>query len=496
MKLRQLRIRCAAGAAAVPLRRSRRPAQSGAIQFIVGTAPGGAIDPYARIIADPWPRRSASTIIVENKPGANGNISAQYIADPPADGKCLGRHPGVHRDQSQRVREPALVDRRFLPFIQGVEAPLVFVVHPSVPANELRRISRPGRRPTAASSAIRPTRPARRRISSASSSTRSSISTSPMCPIAARACRRTALVAGHSQFGFAQVNTRCRNTRRQAQGVRRHQRRRGQPMPDVPTFAELGYPEFTARVWFGLLVKAGTPPDIVDRLTDAAKAAHADPEVRSKLEAQGYRGHRRNRAAAPARHQEATGALGADREGGRLLRRGPRQHPVAGISRLRCRRSRVLADERRRRRVLTSIRSRMADAIKRCQRDAAGTRPVAVRRRVEPVGSRDTESSRATTVNAAVLTWRIRRSFLKPPSSADPAKTEARESVDRSNPRRLFARLFPIDFMPLRTISNDTLLIRETTARRRSSRRGVRPLRARLVTSHSGGSGGTRSVRY
>ena len=59
-------------------------------------------------------------------------------------------------------------------------------------------------------------------------------------------------------------------------------------MPNVPTFAELGYPEFTARVWFGLLMKAGTPADITNRLTEAAKAAHADPEMRQKLEAQGY----------------------------------------------------------------------------------------------------------------------------------------------------------------------------------------------------------------
>ena len=82
-------------------------------------------------------------------------------------------------------------------------------------------------------------------------------------------------------------------------------------MPDVPTFAELGHPEFTARVWFGLLVKAGTPPDIVERLTAAAKAAHADPDVRSKLEAQGYEVDRRDRAAADDRHQDADRALGA-----------------------------------------------------------------------------------------------------------------------------------------------------------------------------------------
>jgi tripartite-type tricarboxylate transporter receptor subunit TctC len=59
-------------------------------------------------------------------------------------------------------------------------------------------------------------------------------------------------------------------------------------MPDVPTFAELGYSEFTAQVWFGLLVKSGTPANITGRLLQAATAAHADPAVREKLEAQGY----------------------------------------------------------------------------------------------------------------------------------------------------------------------------------------------------------------
>ena len=47
--------------------------------------------------------------------------------------------------------------------------------------------------------------------------------------------------------------------------------KRDRSLPDVPTFAELGYPEFTAKVWFGLLVKEGTPADILKRLTDAAK---------------------------------------------------------------------------------------------------------------------------------------------------------------------------------------------------------------------------------
>jgi tripartite-type tricarboxylate transporter receptor subunit TctC len=54
-----------------------------------------------------------------------------------------------------------------------------------------------------------------------------------------------------------------------------------------PPFTELRLPEFTAKVWFGLLVKEGTPPDVLKRLTKAAVAAHAEPEIRQKFEAQG-----------------------------------------------------------------------------------------------------------------------------------------------------------------------------------------------------------------
>ena len=52
--------------------------------------------------------------------------------------------------------------------------------------------------------------------------------------------------------------------------------------------AELGHSEFTASVWFGLMVRSGTPSDVVANFLNAAKAAHADPDVRGKFEAQGY----------------------------------------------------------------------------------------------------------------------------------------------------------------------------------------------------------------
>ena len=67
--------------------------------------PGGAVDPYARIIADQMSKILGQTIIVENKPGASGNISAQYMVDAPADGSMVWvGTQALHRDQSQRIR--------------------------------------------------------------------------------------------------------------------------------------------------------------------------------------------------------------------------------------------------------------------------------------------------------------------------------------------------------------------------------------------------------
>src|SRR5258708_38666606 len=64
-------------------------AQTGPIRFIVGLAPGGAVDPYARIIAEHMAKTLGRSIIVENRPGATGNLSAQFMIHAPADGEWI-----------------------------------------------------------------------------------------------------------------------------------------------------------------------------------------------------------------------------------------------------------------------------------------------------------------------------------------------------------------------------------------------------------------------
>jgi len=111
-------------------------AQTGTIRFIVGTAPGGAIDPYARLIADHMTKTLRQTIIVEHRPGANGNMSAQFVAEAPADGALvwIGTQAFTEINPSVFKNQRWSIDN-FTPLIRGVEAPLVLVTHPSVPAS-------------------------------------------------------------------------------------------------------------------------------------------------------------------------------------------------------------------------------------------------------------------------------------------------------------------------------------------------------------------------
>ena len=217
----------------------------------------------------------------------------------------------------------------FTPFIRGVEAPLVFVVHPDVPAKTFAEFLTwaKGNRGKLSYSSYQPGTPSH--FLGYQLNEKFDLDLTHV-PYRGSGLQATALVAGHSQFGFAQVNTTA--PMHQAGKLRilavtgpsRHEL-----LPDVPTFAELGYPEFTARVWFGLLVKQGTPPDIVKRYTDAAKVAHADPEVRDRSS----RPKVSTSSPKPGRSSCPT-SRSRSRAGGswssvRLLRRGPRQHPIA-----------------------------------------------------------------------------------------------------------------------------------------------------------------------
>jgi tripartite-type tricarboxylate transporter receptor subunit TctC len=264
-------------------------AQTGVIRIIIGVPAGGAIDPYARLIAEHMSKTLGQPVIIENKPGASGSLAAQYIAEQPADGTILWLGTQAFTEIVPNMFPNARWKiEQFHPIIRGVEAPLVFIVNPTVPANNFAEFIKWAKANKGKLS-----------YSSYQAGTPSHFLGFQMnekfdldmvhVPFGGSGLQVTALLGDHAQFGFAQVQSslpHIRNGKLRALAVTGSTR--DHSLPDVPTFAELGYPEFTANVWFGLLVKEGTPPAVIKRLTDAAVAAHKDPEIRKKLEAQGF----------------------------------------------------------------------------------------------------------------------------------------------------------------------------------------------------------------
>ena len=228
-------------------------------------------------------------IIVENKPGASGTISAQYVVDQPADGNLvwIGTQAMTEINPSAYSNLRWAIDD-FLPLIKGVESAPVFVTHPSVPARTLAEFlvwakANPGKLSISSWSPGTPSA-----FLGVQFTERFGLDLTHV-PYRGSAPQTTDLVAGHSLFGFAQSNTTLPHIRAgKLNALATTGSSRSRFLPDTPTFAELGYPEFTATVWFGLLVRAGTPPERVAALVKVAKAVHADPEVQSKLEAMGF----------------------------------------------------------------------------------------------------------------------------------------------------------------------------------------------------------------
>lgn len=264
-------------------------AQSGTIRIVVGTVAGGAIEPYVRTIADHMSKTLGQSIIIENKPGASGAIAAQFIADQPADGNTIWLGTQAFTEILPNLFPNAKwsIDQ-FRPVIRGVEAPLVFIATPSVPANNFAGFLKWARdnKGKLSYASYQPGTPSH--FLGAQLNEKFGLDLTHV-PYRGSGLQVNAFLGDHSQFGFAQVNSSLPHVKAgKLKAFGTTGPTRDPSMPDVPNFTELGHPEFTAKVWFGLLLKEGTPPDVLKRITDAAVAAHKAPSFKEKMEAQGF----------------------------------------------------------------------------------------------------------------------------------------------------------------------------------------------------------------
>jgi tripartite-type tricarboxylate transporter receptor subunit TctC len=281
-----------AGAAALPalLRGAQaQPIVLRRTRMLIPLPPGGAVDVYAKLIADHMARTLHRTIVIEHKPGGSGNTGLQYVAHEPADGNLII----VTTQGMTEINPVAYADTRwsladFIPLIRGVQAPLVLIANPAIPAKTVEELvawirKNPGKLSYSSYGAGRSSH-----FLGFLFNKRFSLDLTHLPSKEGRA-QAAELVANHALFGFAQLQPTLALIRdKKLSAIAVTSSLRWRIFPDVPTFAELRQPDFTANAWFGLMLRSGTPPAMADTILAAAKEAHEDPGVRAKLEAQGF----------------------------------------------------------------------------------------------------------------------------------------------------------------------------------------------------------------
>jgi tripartite-type tricarboxylate transporter receptor subunit TctC len=259
------------------------------LTIVVGTPPAGATDGYVRTVAEFMSGTLGQPVLVENKPGANGNISAEQVLRAPADGYTIW----MGTQSMTEINPSAFSEMRwklddFVGIIKGVEAPLVLIVHPDVGARSLADLgawlkAHPDK---AAYSSFSPGTPSH--FLGFQLAERLGV---PMThvPYKGSAPQVQAILGRHVLLGFAQLQTAVPHVKEgRLAALATTGKTRWRQLPEVPTMAELGREDLSATIWFGLFARRGTPEDVYRRIVDAAVKAHADPAVKTRLVAMGF----------------------------------------------------------------------------------------------------------------------------------------------------------------------------------------------------------------
>jgi tripartite-type tricarboxylate transporter receptor subunit TctC len=281
----QALIAAAALASVPPAMAQAWPAKP--IRIVVPYTPGGSSDIIARAISQPLSEALGQPVIVDNKPGANGNTGTDAVAKAPADGYTL-----LLCDVGALAITPSVYAR--LPFdpskdLKGVTmlaySPHLLVVHPSVKANNLKELV-----------ALSKTQPLSFAVTAMGSAPhlagvaveKATHAKWEYIPYRGGSAAVTDTVAGQTQVlmnGMLATLPFVQSGKLKVIGVSRATR--VPLLPDVPTIAEQGVTGFESGTWQGLLVAAGTPPAVVNRLAAELTRIIRTPDVRSRLSSQG-----------------------------------------------------------------------------------------------------------------------------------------------------------------------------------------------------------------
>ena len=275
---------CAATLAAGAVRAQGNAA---AVRILVGAPAGGTTDTMARALATELGRALGRVVVVENRPGAGGNIAAEMVAKAPPDGNTLLMSFTSHAiNASLYPSLPFDPEKDFTPLTMVSTTPALLVAHPSLPANNLRELialakAKPGRLNFAIGALGSSVHLAGEAFKMMSGTYIVNI------PYKGTAPAIQDVLAGQVEMMFANVGNAQAHVRAgklKALGVTSPKRL--PQFPDVPAIAEV-LPSYQSSAWFGLFGPARMPPELVKRVSDAARQAIGSAEVKKRIEFEG-----------------------------------------------------------------------------------------------------------------------------------------------------------------------------------------------------------------
>jgi len=257
------------------------------IKFVVAYPPGGANDILARVVAPKLSERLDQPVIVENKPGADGIIGTEFVAKSAPDGHTLltGASGQMVFNTGLHAKLPYDPAKDFIPITMFYSEPLVFAVHPSVPANSIRELialakARPGEMFYA--SAAAPFYVATEHFKKLAGVNIVHV------PYKGTAQAVIGTVAGETSLVVMTAGSLLSQLRAgKLRALAVTGTKRDPANPDIPAMAESGL-DFEGVSWTGLFAPAGTPSAIIDKLYSELSVVLKSDSIKERYASLGY----------------------------------------------------------------------------------------------------------------------------------------------------------------------------------------------------------------
>ena len=260
------------------------------VTIIVGFSPGGTTDIIARMLGVELSKAWGQSVIVENRPGAGGNIAGAVVAKAAPDGYTLfmGSTGPLAVNTSLYKRMPFDHLKDFTPISLVADVPNMLVVNPKfMPANNFKEFM-----------ALLKANPGKYFYASTGSGTASHLATELLkydagveathVPYKGAVALNDLLAGDSVHFMFATIPSVVQHVRSgRLKALALSSKKRSTGLPDIPTVAESGYPNFDASSWFGLVGPANMPKPISEKISSDIARAMAVPEMKAKFIEQG-----------------------------------------------------------------------------------------------------------------------------------------------------------------------------------------------------------------